>query len=57
MWWIKSITVSQKVWEKLSENEKEDKFVIGQFTNKDRLEYTERYKEVIKKAQKMWGNK
>jgi len=55
--WIKDKTVSKKVWEALSEEEKEGKFVTGEFINIDRMDYTERYKEIIKKAQEMGGNK
>jgi 2-oxoglutarate ferredoxin oxidoreductase subunit beta len=55
--WIKDITVSKKVWEGLSEGEKEDKFIIGEFINKNRPDYSERYEEIIKKAKEMGGNK
>ena len=55
--WIKDIAVSKKVWEGLSSDEKKGKYAIGEFLSKDRPDYTERYKEVIKKAQEMGGNK
>ena len=55
--WIKDITVSKKVWEALSEEEKEGKLVTGEFVNIDRMDYTEKYKGIIKKAQEMGGNK
>ncbi|MEA1939149.1 MAG: 2-oxoacid:ferredoxin oxidoreductase subunit beta [Candidatus Caldatribacteriota bacterium] len=55
--WINNITVSKRVWESLSEEEREGKFITGEFTNIERLDYTERYKGVVKKAQEMGGNK
>ena len=55
--WIKDIAISKKVWEGLSSNEKKGKYVVGEFLSKDRPDYTERYKEIIKKAQEMGGNK
>lgn len=51
--WIKDISVSKKVWENLSEEERKEKFVIGEFLDIDRPDYTERYNEIIEKAQKM----
>ncbi|GAG99718.1 unnamed protein product, partial [marine sediment metagenome] len=35
----------------------EGKYALGEFLNIDRPDYTERYKEIIKKAQEMGGNK
>lgn len=55
--WIKDMAVSKKAWEALSEEEKEGKLVTGEFINIDRIDYTERYKEITKKAQEMGGNK
>jgi pyruvate/2-oxoacid:ferredoxin oxidoreductase beta subunit len=55
--WIKDIAVSKKVWEGLSPDEKKGKYAIGEFLSKDRPGYTELYEEIIKKAQKMGGNK
>jgi len=55
--WIKGNALSKVAWEKIPENEKEEKFAIGEFTNKDRLDYTEKYKQVIEKAQVTGGNK
>ena len=55
--WIKNITVSKKIWEGLSEKERKDRFIVGEFVDKERPGYTERYKEIIKKAQEMGGNK
>ncbi|MBA7552733.1 hypothetical protein ES705_45306 [subsurface metagenome] len=55
--WIKDMAVSKKAWEALSEEEKEGKLVTGEFVNIDRIDYTERYKEITKKAQEMGGNK
>ena len=55
--WIKDISVSKKVWEGLSPDEKKEKYAIGEFLNKDRPDYTERYEEIIKKAQETGGNK
>jgi len=55
--WIKDISVSKKVWEGLSPDKKEGKYVIGEFLNRDRPDYTERYEEIIKKAQETGGNK
>lgn len=54
--WIKDISVSKKAWENLSVGEKKEKFVIGEFLDIDRPDYTERYNEIIEKAQKMGGN-
>jgi 2-oxoglutarate ferredoxin oxidoreductase subunit beta len=54
--WIKDISVSKKVWENLSVEERKEKFVIGEFLDIDRPDYNERYNEIIKKAQKMGGN-
>lgn len=54
--WIKDISVSKKAWENLSEEERKEKFVIGEFLDIDRPDYTERYNEIIEKAQKMGGN-
>ncbi|MHC2994750.1 MAG: 2-oxoacid:ferredoxin oxidoreductase subunit beta [Candidatus Atribacteria bacterium] len=54
--WIKDISVSKKAWENLSEEERKEKFVIGEFLDIDRPDYTERYNEIIEKAQKMEGN-
>ncbi len=55
--WIKDISVSKKVWENLSAEEKKEKFVIGEFLNIDRPDYTELYNEIIEKAQKIGGNR
>ena len=44
--WIKSISVPQKTWEKLSEDEKEGKIPTGEFLDLNIPEYTERYKEI-----------
>jgi len=55
--WIKDIAISKKVWEGLSSDEKKGKYAVGEFLSKDRPDYTERYKEIIKKAQEMGGNK
>jgi len=55
--WIKNIAVSQARWEKLSEEEREEKFVVGEFTDiNNRIEYTEKYKQVMEKAQETGGN-
>lgn len=54
--WIKDISVSKKAWENLSVEERKEKFVIGEFLDIDRPDYTERYNEIIEKAQKMGGN-
>lgn len=54
--WIKDISVSKKAWESLSVEERKEKFVIGEFLGIDRPDYTERYNEIIKKAQKMGVN-
>ena len=54
--WIKDISVSKKAWESLSVEERKEKFVIGEFLDIDRPDYTERYNEIIEKAQKMGGN-
>jgi len=55
--WIKDITVSQKVWEGLSPDERKEKYAIGEFLNKDRPGYSELYEKIIKKAQESGGNK
>ena len=55
--WVKSIAVSKTGWEKLSEEDREEKIVIGEFTDTNKMEYTEKYKMVMKKAQKAGGNK
>ena len=55
--WIKDMAVSKKAWEALSEEGKEGKLVTGEFINIDRMNYTEKYKEITKKAQEMGGNK
>ena len=55
--WIKDITVSKKIWEGLSSDEKKGKYAVGEFLSKDRPDYTELYEEIIKKAQAMGGNK
>jgi len=55
--WIKNIAVSQAGWEKLSVEEREGKFVVGEFTDiSNRLDYTEKYKQVMEKAQETGGN-
>jgi 2-oxoglutarate ferredoxin oxidoreductase subunit beta len=54
--WIKDMAVSKKAWENLSVEDKKEKFVIGEFLDVDRTDYSERYNEIIKKAQKMEGN-
>jgi len=51
--WIKDRTVSKKAWENLSPEEKKEKFVIGEFLDIDRPDYTELYSEVMEEAQKM----
>ncbi|MBA7550028.1 hypothetical protein ES705_42534 [subsurface metagenome] len=48
--WIKDISVSKKVWEGFSLDEKKGKYAIGEFLNIDRPDYIERYKEIIKKS-------
>ncbi len=55
--WIKDISVSKKVWEGLSPDEKKEKYAIGEFLCKDRPDYTELYEEIIKKVQKTGGIK
>jgi len=55
--WIKDITVSKKIWEGLSSDEKKGKYTVGEFLSKDRPDYTELYEEIIKKAQERGGNK
>ncbi|MCK5767260.1 MAG: 2-oxoacid:ferredoxin oxidoreductase subunit beta [Candidatus Atribacteria bacterium] len=55
--WVKSIAVSKTGWEKLSEEDREEKIVIGEFTDTNKMEYTEKYKMVMKKAQEAGGNK
>jgi 2-oxoglutarate ferredoxin oxidoreductase subunit beta len=49
--WIKNITVPKKVWDKLSEEEKEGKFPTGEFLDIDIPEYTERYQETCNRIQ------
>ncbi len=49
--WIRSITVAKKVWDKLSEEEKEGKFPTGEFLDIDIPEYTERYQETCNRIQ------
>lgn len=49
--WIKSISVPQKTWEKLSEDEKEGKIPTGEFLDLNIPEYTERYKEISMEVQ------
>jgi len=51
--WIKDMTVSKKAWEDLSPEEKKEKFVIGEFLDIDRPDYTELYSKVMEEAQKM----
>jgi len=51
--WIKDRTVSKKTWENLSPKEKKEKFVIGEFLDIDRPDYTELYSEVMERAKKM----
>ena len=51
--WIKDMTVSKKAWGDLSPEEKKEKFVIGEFLDIDRPDYTELYSEVMEEAQKM----
>lgn len=53
MKWIKDVTVSKKAWEDLSSEEKKEKFVIGEFLDIDRPDYTELYSKVMEEAQKM----
>jgi len=55
--WIKDISVSKKTWENLSAEGRKEKFVIGEFLDIDRPDYTERYNEIIEKAQVMEGNR
>ncbi len=49
--WIKSITVSKRVWEKLSEEEKEGKLPTGEFLNINIPEYAEKYQETCNSIQ------
>ena len=49
--WIKNITVPKKVWDKLSEEEKEGKYPTGEFLDIDIPEYTERYQETCNRIQ------
>lgn len=51
--WIKDMAVSKKAWEDLSPEEKKEKFVIGEFLDIDRPDYTELYSKVVEEAQKM----
>ncbi|HBY57345.1 MAG TPA: 2-oxoacid:ferredoxin oxidoreductase subunit beta [Candidatus Atribacteria bacterium] len=51
--WIKDMSVSKKAWEDLSPEEKKEKFVIGEFLDIDRPDYTELYSKVMEEAQKM----
>jgi len=53
--WIKNITISQKAWEKLSDEEKKDKIPLGEFLNKNIPEYTEKYQEICAYAQQEGG--
>jgi len=55
--WIKDISFIKKAWENLSAEERKGKFVIGEFLDIDRPDYTERYNEIIEKAQGMEGNR
>ncbi|MEA2020967.1 MAG: 2-oxoacid:ferredoxin oxidoreductase subunit beta [Candidatus Caldatribacteriota bacterium] len=55
--WVKSIAVSKTGWEKLSEEDREEKIVIGEFTDTNKIEYTEKYKMLMKKTQEAGGNK
>jgi len=54
--WIKDITVSQKVWDELSPDEKKGKYAIGEFISKDRPGYSELYEKIIEKAQGSGGS-
>ena len=49
--WIKSISVPQKTWEKLSDDKREGKIPTGEFLDLDIPEYTERYNEISIKVQ------
>ena len=51
--WIRDSAVSSKVWENLSEEEKKDKYVIGEFLDVEKPEYTELYAMVVERAQKL----
>jgi len=51
--WIQETTVSKMRWEKLSEQEKEGKMIIGEFADENRVEYTERYQQIMEKAQEV----
>ena len=55
--WIKNNSVLKAVQEKLSDEEKKDKFIIGEFTDRERLDYTAKYKLLMKKAQEAGGKK
>ncbi len=53
--WIKSISIPESTWKKLSEEEKKDKIPTGEFLNIDIPEYTERYQEICFNAQQKGG--
>ncbi len=53
--WIKSISIPEKSWKKLSNEEKKEKMPTGEFLDIDIPEYTERYQKICSYAQKGGG--
>lgn len=50
--WLKDMAVSQKAWENLSPQEREEKIIIGEFLDVDKLDYSTLYARMIEKTQK-----
>jgi len=55
--WIKEISVSEKAWQNLSEEERKGKFVIGEFLDIEKPNYLELYDKMVEKAQKIGGSR
>lgn len=55
--WIKEISVSEKAWQNLSEEERKGKFVIGEFLDVEKPNYLELYDKMVEKAQKIGGSR
>ena len=49
--WQKEHAVPIEKWNELEEEEKRDKFPIGLLYHENRIEYTERYREILSRAQ------
>jgi len=53
--WIKESSMTIRQAEKLSDEEKKDKFITGKFVDIDKPDYSTKYEKVIEKAMAVKG--